>query len=285
MINSFISDNKEEINFIISTAIKEDVGRGDLTSNILIDDDYEVEFVIKTREQIVVCGIDIVMLIFSELTYGNITARKFYNDGDKVENGEVLISGKGKAIEILAVERTALNIFQHMSAISTLTDKYVQAIVGTKSVILDTRKTLPLLKVLQKYAVKIGGGRNHRFRLDDGILIKDNHINIVGSVELAVKKARQHRPYLYMIEVECESLDQVEEALAAKADMIMLDNMSIADMAKAVAMAAGKVPIEASGGIRLDNVRAVAETGVDFISIGRLTHSATASDIGLDIIE
>jgi nicotinate-nucleotide pyrophosphorylase (carboxylating) len=196
--------------------------------------------------------------------------------------GAVLGTVRGPAQGILTAERTALNILQRMCGIATETAKYVNAIAGTKARLIDTRKTTPGLRMLEKHAVTCGGGLNHRLGLDNGVMIKDNHIAVCGSIALAVQRARKHLPTLTKIEVECDRLEQVEEALAAKADVIMLDNMSVAHMRTAVERVAGRVPLEASGGVRLETIRAIAETGVDYISTSRITQSAAAMDVGLD---
>jgi nicotinate-nucleotide pyrophosphorylase (carboxylating) len=191
---------------------------------------------------------------------------------------------EGPARGLLAVERTALNFLQHLSGVATLTAQYVERISGTRAVLIDTRKTTPGLRALEKHAAQLGGARNHRLRLDDGVLIKDNHISVCGSIAAAVRLARAGVPVLTKIEVECDTLAQVKEALAAGVDMILLDNMKPDEMRQAVALAAGRVPLEASGGVRLETIRAIAETGVDFISVGRITQSAPAVDIGLDAV-
>jgi nicotinate-nucleotide pyrophosphorylase (carboxylating) len=192
----------------------------------------------------------------------------------------MLISGRAR--EILTAERTALNLLQHMSGIATLTAQYVDKITGTNCQLLDTRKTTPGLRMLEKHAVVSGGGRNHRLALDGGVLIKDNHIAVCGNLTAAIKRAKAKVPVLTKIEVECDRLDQVEEALAAGADILMLDNMSPEALRQAVKIVDGKIPLEASGGITLETIREIAETGVDFISVGRITQSAPAADIGLD---
>jgi nicotinate-nucleotide pyrophosphorylase (carboxylating) len=177
-----------------------------------------------------------------------------------------------------------LNFLQHLSGIATLTAQYSELISSTRAVLIDTRKTIPGLRALEKHAVVLGGGRNHRLRLDDGVLIKDNHISVCGSLTAAVRRARAGAPVLTRIEVECDNLEQVREAVEAGADMILLDNMGLEDMRQAVAISGGRIPLEASGGVRLENIRAIAETGVDFISVGRITQSAPAVDIGLDAV-
>jgi nicotinate-nucleotide pyrophosphorylase (carboxylating) len=204
-------------------------------------------------------------------------------DGARARAGVSLGRVEGAARGLLAAERTALNFLQHLCGIATLTAQYVERIAGTRAVLIDTRKTTPGLRALEKHAVAMGGARNHRLRLDDGVLIKDNHIGICGSIAAAVLRARSGVPLLTKIEVECDNLDQVKQALEARADVILLDNMPLEDMRRAVAFVEGRVPLEASGGVRLETIRAIAETGVDFISAGRITQSAPAVDIGADI--
>jgi len=191
---------------------------------------------------------------------------------------------EGPARGLLAVERTAPNFLQHLSGIATLTAQYAERVAGTRAVLIDTRKTIPGLRALEKHAAHLGGARNHRLRLDDGVLIKDNHISVCGSLTAAVERARAGAPVLTRIEVECDTLRQVGEAIGAGADMILLDNMGLEEMRQAVALSGGRIPLEASGGVRLENIRAIAETGVDFISVGRITQSAPAVDIGLDAV-
>jgi len=203
-------------------------------------------------------------------------------DGDRVEAGKILMLISGRAREILTAERTALNLVQHMSGIATVTAEYVDLIDGTGCQLLDSRKTTPGLRMLEKHAVVCGGARNHRLTLDSGLMIKDNHIAVCGSLTAAIKKAKAVVPMLTKVEVECDRLDQVEEALAAGADVLMLDNMGPDMLRQAVKIVGGKIPLEASGGINLDTIRAVAETGVDFVSVGRITQSSPAVDIGLD---
>lgn len=272
-----------ECDNLLHAALEEDIGRGDITSNLTIDNHLQAEFILSNRAALVVCGLSIAARIF-HLVDDAIELTCHYTDGSKIEAGGKLLSGRGPAKSILAAERTALNLLQHLSGIATLTERYVSAIEGTKAVILDTRKTIPGLRGLQKYAVKTGGGRNHRLRLDDGILIKDNHISICGSITEAVRKARAGAPSLTAIEVECDTLEQVREAAATEANVIMLDNMGEAMLRQAVELVNGKALLEASGNVSLENIRTIAETGVDFISIGKLTHSAPACDIGLDIV-
>jgi nicotinate-nucleotide pyrophosphorylase (carboxylating) len=203
-------------------------------------------------------------------------------DGDKVEKGAVLIEVNGAARSVLTAERTALNIAQRMSGIATETARYAAALAGTKARLIDTRKTTPGLRMLEKHAVTCGGGLNHRLGLDNGVMIKDNHIAVCGGIAAAVERARKKLPVLTKLEVECDSLGQVEEAVKAGVDVIMLDNMTVVDMTKAVGIIGGRAKVEASGGIRFDTIRPIAETGVDYISTSKITQAAPAVDIGLD---
>jgi nicotinate-nucleotide pyrophosphorylase (carboxylating) len=238
----------------------------------------------RTRQDVVLAGIDVAAAVFRRLDPKakiEILAR----DVERLGPGAVLARIEGEAAGLLTAERTALNIVQILSGIATLTRAYVERIAGTRARLLDTRKTLPGLRALSKYATRMGGATNHRHRLDDGILIKDNHVAVAGSVGEAVRRAKAARTGIADVRAECETLDQVREALAAGADSILLDNMDVAGLRRAVALVAGRVPLEASGGVTLENIRAVAETGVDFISTGRITQAAPAADIGLDIAE
>lgn len=275
--------DKQELERIITTALKEDIGNGDITSNHTIPPEAQTKFAIVTREPVVVCGIAVVAEVFRQVD-PTVQLAFHQKDGDKVNAGGVLVSGEGNARSVLAAERIALNFMQRMTGIATQTGQYVQAVAGTKAKVLDTRKTTPGLRALEKYAVKMGGGHNHRFRLDDGILIKDNHISVAGSISKAVSLTKAGVSADIKVEVECDTLVQVGEALASGADIIMLDNMTLEDMRKAVALVAGRVPLEASGNVRLENIKEIAATGVDYISVGRLTHSVKSADIGLDII-
>jgi len=277
--------NIKIVDRIIENALEEDIGRGDITSFLTIQDNVSVNYQICAREEMVVCGVAIVKHVFDKVSVDKQVVH--HKDGEVAKAGDRLISGTGNAKDIFAVERVGLNILQHMSGIATLTNKFVKQVKGTKAKILDTRKTIPGIRELQKYAVRIGGGYNHRFRLDDGILIKDNHIAVCGSVSEALKRARNEISTVARtrIEIECDNLDQVKEAYMAGADIIMLDNMPINDIKQAVKIVEGKVPLEVSGGVNIDNIKQIAETGVDFISIGSLTHSVKSVDIGLDILK
>lgn len=265
---------------VIQDALDEDLGLGgDITSYATIDEYAKFSGVFCAREQMTIAGIDIAGRVFFALS-DDITWESLVSDGERVEPGTTLARINGSARALLAGERTALNLLQHLCGIATTTAKYVDAISDSGAVILDTRKTIPGLRDLAKYATRTGGATNHRMRLDDGVLIKDNHIIAAGGIEAAVKSALEQN--LKPIEVECDTIDQVKQALDAGAHAILLDNMDTAMIAKAVKIIGSKARTEASGGVNLENVKEIAKTGVDGISIGRLTQSAPAVDIGLD---
>jgi nicotinate-nucleotide pyrophosphorylase (carboxylating) len=264
---------------IIAQALEEDIGQGDITSQLLIPADAMAELQFVARETMVACGGFIPQMVYSALG-PDIVTEVLANEGNRLEKGDVIASAKGPARLLLTGERVTLNLMQRMCGIATLTSSYVAAAKG-KSVILDTRKTMPGLRVVDKYSVRVGGGQNHRMRLDDMVLIKDNHIELSGGVAKAVQQARTGTTL--PIVVECDTLVQVAEAIKAKPDRILLDNMDIATLKEAVAMAGGAIALEASGGVSLEGVEAIADTGVGYISIGKLTHSAPAADIGADI--
>ena len=266
---------------IIDRALAEDIGFCDLTSELVIPADARAELALNARQDIVVAGLDVAARVFRRRV-PECRVELRVKDGERVKAGAAMGRVEGPARGLLAVERTALNFLQHLSGIATLTAQYAERVAGTRAVLIDTRKTIPGLRALEKHAAHLGGARNHRLRLDDGVLIKDNHISVCGSLSAAVGRARAGAPVLTKIEVECDTLDQVREAIEAGADMILLDNMGLEDMRQAVALSGGRIPLEASGGVRLENIRAIAETGVDFISVGRITQSAPAVDIGLD---
>lgn len=272
-----------EYAWLIEAALEEDIGRGDITGQLLIPSDQQARLVMRARESLVACGIALASEVF-KCVDDVVICTEVVVDGQHIAAGEVLLEVVGSAQAILAAERTALNFLARMCAVATITRAYVDAVAGTQTVILDTRKTLPCYRTLDKYAVRMGGGRNHRMRLDDGILIKDNHIALCGGVAQAIEKARAGAPHLMKILMECDTLKQVAEAIDAGAEMLLLDNMDVDTLGKAVAKAqAHKVLTEASGNMTLERVREVAATGVDFISVGRLTHSAPNVDIGLDV--
>lgn len=274
----------DDLRRIVLTALQEDIGHGDITSQAVIPEHAETTLHMVTREPVVCAGLDVAGLVFEAIDPG-VDYMPRLEDGQRAEAGAVLASVMGAARSILAGERVALNLVQRMCGIATQTARYVETVRETGAVILDTRKTMPGLRVLDKYAVRCGGGRNHRLRLDDAVLIKDNHIAIAGSLREAVANARANTPATTRVEVECDTLAQVSEALEAGADMLLLDNMALADMREAVIQAKGRAKCEASGNMTLDRVHEVAETGVDYISVGRLTHSVRNADIGLDAVE
>jgi nicotinate-nucleotide pyrophosphorylase (carboxylating) len=258
--------------------LAEDVGDGDLTSLALIDEDATCTGRIVVKEPGVVCGLAVAAEVFKRL---GLELEPLVEDGDWAEPGPVA-RVEGSARAVLAGERLALNLIGRLSGIATLTRRYVDAVEGTGAVILDTRKTIPGLRVLEKHAVACGGGQNHRFGLYDGILIKDNHLRLAAvSLGEALARAKETR---LDVEVECDTLDQVREALAAGADEILLDNMTVTKLREAVALTSGRARLEASGGVTLETVRAIAETGVDSISVGALTHSARALDASLEVV-
>jgi nicotinate-nucleotide pyrophosphorylase (carboxylating) len=266
---------------LIDIWLAEDIGTCDLTVQLMIEPDEIGRFDINARERMVVAGIEVAADVFRRYAPGlELDIR--VKDGDAVEPGAIMMRVAGLAQGILTAERTALNILTRMCGIATETARFVHVIEGTAARLVDTRKTTPGLRMLEKHAVACGGGLNHRLGLDNGVMIKDNHIAVCGGIALAVQRARRRLPVLTKIEVECDRLAQVEEALAAKADVIMLDNMPVPEMREAVALVGGRVPLEASGGIRFETIRAIAETGVDYISTSRITQAAPAVDIGLD---
>lgn len=258
---------------MIDKAIKEDVGKGDITTGLLFDERKRAHGLILAEDKCVICGIYIAQRVFEKLDPSakfKIEAR----DGDEVGPGKIVAELTAKSKHILTGERLALNFLQHLSGISTLTRKFVRAVEGTKAEIAATRKTTPLLRGLEKYAVEIGGGYSHRMRLDDGILIKDNHLALFGDIKEAVKRAKARAPKGKKVEVEVESLGELQDVLEAKADIVLLDNMNLEKLKEAVRIAGTRAVLEASGGINIDTVRGIALTGVDIISVGALTHSA-----------
>jgi nicotinate-nucleotide pyrophosphorylase (carboxylating) len=265
----------------ITRAFGEDLGRGgDVTSAATIDADARFSAEMNARQEVVVAGLEIAAAFFRRLD-GNVRIELTANDGDRVGEGVTLMRLEGNARAMLAAERPALNTLQHLAGVATLTRRHVDAIAGTGAVLLDTRKTIPGLRVLEKYAARMGGAENHRMRLDDGVLIKDNHVAVCGGVAEAVRRAKEANTGL-QVQVEVDRVEQIEPALAAGADRLLLDNMPPPVLREAVALVAGRVPLEASGGVTLETIRAIAETGIDYISVGRITQSAPAVDIGLD---
>lgn len=269
------------IDDIIKTALLEDVNYIDTTADYLLEDERSTgRFLAKADG--VLCGLDVAERVFT-LIDPSITFQKFKKDGDRLEKGEVFATVTGLTSVLLKGERTALNLLQHMSGIATATAQAVELVKGTRAMITDTRKTLPGLRPLQKYAVVCGGGRNHRFNLSDGAMLKDNHIDAAGGITPAVEKLRGRLGHMVKLEVETRTLEEVAEALSCGVEVIMLDNMDCDTMRRAVEMTAGRALLEASGGITAETLRQVAETGVDIISIGALTHSVKAFDISMKI--
>jgi len=265
----------------VAATLAEDLGEaGDITSAAVIPADARFRGVMDSRHAISVAGLPIAEAFFRALD-PEVTVELLVGEGDRVGRGTDLMRVEGKARALLTAERSALNTIQHLSGIATLTRRYVEAIAGTGAVLLDTRKTLPGLRALDKFASRMGGAQNHRMRLDDGVLIKDNHVAVCGGVAEAVRRAKAANTAL-QVQVEVDRVDQIDPALAAGADRLLLDNMDPALLRQAVALVAGRVPLEASGGVTLETVRFLAETGVNFISVGRITQSAPAVDIGLD---
>lgn len=276
MVTDFYMDE------IIRAAIKEDINYIDTTADIVIPAEQRGDAYFVAKAEGVLCGINAAMRVF-EMLDSTFECKVYFNDGDKIKKGDVICEFKGNMRALLKGERTALNLIQHMSGIASETAHCVEIVEGTNAAITDTRKTLPGLRALQKYAVTVGGGKNHRFNLSDGAMLKDNHIDACGGITGAVQTLRAKLGHMVKVEVETRDLEEVREALAAGADIIMLDNMDCPTMKEAVGIVGGKALLEASGGITHDTLREVAETGVDIISIGALTHSVKAFDISMKI--
>ncbi|HUI68226.1 MAG TPA: carboxylating nicotinate-nucleotide diphosphorylase [Nitrospirota bacterium] len=266
----------------IEKALCEDIGPGDVTSDATIPAGSTSMAEMLAKQDLVLAGLDVSLEVFHFLDAA-IQFTRFAQDGERIKSGKVIARLSGSTRILLAGERVALNFLQHMSGIATLTSKYVEQLKGLKAQVLDTRKTLPGLRPLEKYAVRMGGGTNHRFGLYDGVLIKDNHIKAGGSITKAIESARSKAHHLLKIEVETKTLEEVREALAAKADIIMLDNMPLDMIREAVTLINGQASVEASGNVTFETIREIGETGVDFISSGSLTHSAPAADISMKI--
>ena len=270
----------------IERALVEDLGPGDITTDSLIPPDIRGMGTVLSKATGVIAGLDVALEVFRQ-TNPAVKTRVLMADGSEVAPGDMVAEVEGSIAGILKGERVALNFLQHLSGIASDTSRYVKAGQGTRARILDTRKTVPGLREMEKYAVRVGGGRNHRFNLSDGVLIKDNHIAALRAQELTlgaiIHRARENTPHTLRIEVEVETVDEAREAMEARADAILLDNMSLEEMRLVVTLAQGRCLLEASGGINLETVRAVAETGVDLISVGALTHSVRALDISLDM--
>lgn len=272
--------NKFYIDSLIKTAIEEDINYIDVSADMLIPAEQRNDSYFVAKDDGILCGLDCAMRVFTLLddTF-TFTAHK--KDGDKIKKGDVIVEFNGKTRELLKGERTALNIIQHMSGIATATNRAVELCKGTNASVADTRKTLPGLRAMQKYAVACGGGRNHRFNLSDGAMLKDNHIDACGGIIPATQTLRSKLGHMVKIEVETRNFDEVRQAVKAGADVIMLDNMNCEQMAEAVKIIDGKATSEASGNITLENIAEVAKTGVDIISLGTLTHSVKAFDISM----
>ncbi len=275
-----VTAGTEALDRLVQAALAEDVGRGDVTTEATVDEAASGTAVLVTRAAGVVAGLDAAEAVFRALD-PDAEFERLVEDGTVLAEPAPVARVSGSLRAILTGERTALNLLARLSGVATLTRRYVDAVAGTGVAILDTRKTTPGLRALEKQSVAAGGGRNHRFGLDDGVLVKDNHLLAAGSVRAAVERLRASTDL--PIEVECDTLEQLEEAVAMGADAILLDNMSLDELRRAVAIAAGRARLEASGGVTLDTVRAIAETGVDEISIGALTHSAKALDVSLEL--
>ncbi len=269
-----------EIQRIIQTALEEDIGLGDITTEVTVSPETIARAELVAKEDFILSGIDVAAEVFQAVD-ASVDFEKLLIDGCQVRKGEVLAWLRGPAASLLQGERVALNLLQRMCAIATLTSQYVSAVEGTSAVIVDTRKTVPGLRVLDKYSVRMGGGRNHRIGLFDGVLIKENHIAAAGGIAKAIARAKQKLPHTLKIEIETRTIEEVDQALAAGADIIMLDNMSYDEMRKAVELIAGRALVEASGGVNLETVAEIAATGVDIISVGALTHSIKAADISM----
>jgi nicotinate-nucleotide pyrophosphorylase (carboxylating) len=270
-----------DLDEFVQRVLAEDLGQsGDVTSAATIGAEAHFSAEMVARQAMVVAGTELAVAFFRALD-SQVKVAVTVGDGDFVEHGSAIMRLSGLARPMLAAERSALNTLQHLSGIATLTRQYVDAIAGTGAVLLDTRKTIPGLRVLEKFATRMGGAENHRMRLDDGVLIKDNHVAVCGGVAEAVRRAMLASTGL-PIQVEVDRIDQIEPALAAGADRLLLDNMDPAQLREAVRAVNRRVPLEASGGVTLETIRSIAETGVDYISVGRITQSAPAADIGLD---
>lgn len=267
---------------IINTALAEDINYMDVTTDNLLSPEHTSSAYYIAKDSGVLCGIDIAKRVF-ELAGGNVDFETLIHDGEKVQKGDIIAKMKGSTVTLLKGERTALNILQHLSGIATATNKCAELIAGTNASVTDTRKTLPGLRAMQKYAITVGGGKNHRFNLSDGAMLKDNHIDAYGGITQAVTALRKKIGHMVKIEVEVRNLDELREALAVGCEVIMLDNMNCDEMKKAVEINNGKALLEASGNVTSENIRNIAETGVDIISLGALTHSVKCFDISMRI--
>jgi nicotinate-nucleotide pyrophosphorylase (carboxylating) len=275
--------NSKLVDRILENALDEDIGPGDLTTLAIVDPEITGEARLLAKEELVLAGMEFFSRVFSLLDPG-IEVESTFHDGDVVQDGTCIARVKGSMRGILSGERTALNFLQHLSGIATLTRRYVEKTYPAEVRVIDTRKTTPGLRLLEKYAVRVGGGSNHRFGLFDGILIKDNHIVTAGSISRAVERVKAHVPHTVRIEVEVMDTKGLEEAISTGADAVLLDNMSLEEMSSAVPIAGGRVLLEASGGVTLESIGEIAKTGVDLISVGAITHSARSVDISLEVV-
>lgn len=276
--------NKFYVDKLIENALLEDINYVDVATDYLIPEEQEGTAKFIAKADGVLCGLDIALRVF-ELIQPDFKAEVFKRDGDVLKKGDIIAKISGKTKTLLKGERTALNLIQHMSGVATATNRAVKIVEGTNASIADTRKTLPGLRPIEKYAVTVGGGKNHRYNLSDCAMLKDNHVDAGGGITNAVTTLRKKLGHTVKIELEVRNLEELKEALSVDVDIIMLDNMSCEDMKKAVELTAGKAKLEASGGITDETLRAVAETGVDIISMGAVTHSVKAFDISLKIIK
>lgn len=276
--------NLDQLDKVIEAALREDMPEGDVTSESIVPEDSVCRAVILAKQEGVLAGIDVARRVFLKIDRG-IRFHKTDKDGQPFRPGDILAELEGKAISLLKGERTALNFLQRMSGIATKTSRFVEAVRGTPTKILDTRKTTPTLRFLEKYAVRMGGGTNHRFSLSDMVLIKDNHLRLVPSISEAVKKARAKAGRRMKIEVEVTNFKEAVEAAEAGASMIMLDNMDLDKMRRVVGRLKGKIPIEVSGKVGLNEARRIASLGVDYVSVGGLTHSFDSVDISLEFMD
>lgn len=267
------------IDKLIISALEEDIPNSDITTNSIIDFNSRSKVDLIAKENGIIAGLQVFERVFTLL--GDVSVEFYKKDGDSVKAGDILAVVSGSTKSILSGERTALNYLQRMSGVATIANKFVNKLQGSNTKLLDTRKTTPNMRILEKYAVKIGGGCNHRFNLSDGVLLKDNHISAAGGVKSAIRLARENTSFVRKIEVEVENLEMVKEALEEAADIIMLDNMDIETMKKAVVLINKRALTECSGNVTLDNIEEVAETGVDFVSVGALTHSAGILDLSM----
>lgn len=270
------------IDDLIKTALMEDINYMDAAADNLIPPEHKSSAYYVAKDSGVVCGIEVAKRVF-ELVGGDVSFSILMNDGSKVKKGDIIARLEGSTLTLLKGERTALNLLQHMSGIATATNKCVELVAGTNASVTDTRKTLPGLRGIQKYAVTVGGGKNHRYNLSDAAMLKDNHIDAYGSITAAVSELRKHIGHTVKIEVEVRNLEELREALATNVEIIMLDNMNCDQMAEAVKITNGAALLEASGNITLDNIAEVAKTGVDIISLGALTHSVKCFDVSMKI--